>query len=215
MTDYKMKKDYIIKKNGLYHGDKNITKVLPTCMQEFVKIDKDVTLRDIFKMLNKHKEFFSTLFFGHYCKEYIEYALKIRKNQKQSFSKLIIHISSTLDHSYKKKNLYDVSYVFYTDGIKGKVIYAIDLSDLKDIIDTPITITDGQFTDMLTADDGKAVDSIKISSEPTLYEFLNSILNEISFHGLPGDNKKMKDTLDSYMDELGMQKSKDVEVINC
>ena len=75
-----MKKDYIIKKNGLYHGDKNITKILPTCMQEFIKVDKDVTLRDIFKMLNKHKEFFSTLFFGHYCKEYISKKYKISAN---------------------------------------------------------------------------------------------------------------------------------------
>ena len=111
-------KQYVLKKDGLYYGRDNITDIMPTKLQEFVKINKGVTLRDIFRMLNKNKKFFSILFKEHYCKEYIKLGLNIKSCGTNYFDTLRIYLSATIDESYPNKNLTDLNYVCYVDGIK-------------------------------------------------------------------------------------------------
>lgn len=201
-------KQYVLKKDGLYYGRDNITDIMPTKLQEFVKINKGVTLRDIFRMLNKNKKFFSILFKEHYCKEYIKLGLNIKSCGTNYFDTLIIYLSATIDESYPNKNLTDLNYVWYVDGIKDKQAYAIDLSHLSKLIDVPITIGEGCLTNFLDCSDDKSISSIKLSSQPTLYDVLNCLLNEISFHGLPKQQKEFNKKLDKIMSENNIKRSK-------
>lgn len=203
-------KQYVLKRDGLYYGRDNITDIMPTKLQEFVKINKGVTLRDIFKMLNKNKKFFSILFNEHYCKEYIKYGLKVKSCGTNYFDTLRIYLSATMDNSFPKNkdsNNIDLNYIWYIDGIKDNNSYAIDLSHLSKIIDVPITIGSGYFNDFVTGNkDAKSIDSISILAQPTLYDILNCLLNEISFHGLPSHQEKFNEKLNKILQDNGIEK---------
>lgn len=206
-------KQYVLKKNGLYYGKDNITKQMPTKLQEFVKINKGVTLRDIFKMMNMNKKFFSELFKEHYCKEYIKYGLNIKSCGTNYFDVLRIYLSATMDTGLSKDDI-ELNYIWYVDGIKDNQLYAIDLSHLSKIIDVPIIIGYGYFNDFVTGNkECKSVDSIKISGQPTLYDILNCLLNEISFHGLPSHQAKFNKNLDRILKDNGIEKDTDYVII--
>lgn len=197
---------YVLKKNGLYKGKKNITEILPMYMQEFITIGKNVTLRDIFKMMSKHKKFFSVLFYQHYFEQYVEHALKTRKLKKQEYDKLNVYLSADIDKTEKGFDLY---YIWYVDGMKKKKAYAIDLCPLEEIIDVPIVLGKGTFTDNRYSNPTE-ITYKSVDTQITVYDLFNCLLNEVSFNGLPDMKKKKFDELKETIGHV--IKSSDIKI---
>ena len=200
---------YVLKRRGVYKGKKNITNVLPTLMQEFITIDKNVTLRDIFKMLYKYKNFFSVLFYQHSFKEYVDYALNTKKLKKQEYDKLNVYLSADID---KVKKGFDLYYIWYADGIKKRKSYAIDLCPLEEILDVPIVLGKGVFTDNRYSNPTE-ITYKSVDTQITLYDLFNCLFNEISFNGLPDEKKEMFNKLKRVVDNIGLKvKSSNIKV---
>lgn len=200
---------YVLKKKGLYKGKKNVTDILPTLMQEYITIEKDVTFRDIFKMMYKHKRFFSILFYQHYFEQYVDFALKTKKLKKQEYDTLNVYLSADID---KTKKGFDLYYIWYVDGMEGKKPYAIDLCPLEEIIDVPIILGKGVFSDNRYSNPTEITYKY-VDTQITVYDLFNCLLNELSFNGLPDKKKSMLDKLKKITNNIGSQiKSSNIKV---
>lgn len=186
---------YVLKKKGLYKGRKNVTDLLPILMQEFITVDKNVTIRDLCKMMYKHKNFFSLLFHQHYCGDYLDLILNTKKSKIKEYDILNVYLSADLDKDKKNLELY---YIWYVDGIKDKTAYAIDLSPLKEIVDVPIVLGKGTLSDCRYSNPTE-ITYKQIDTAITLYDLINCLFNEISFNGLPKKKEEMFDKIQKIL----------------
>ena len=198
---------YVLKKKGLYKGRKNVTGILPTLMQEFITVDKNVTIRDICKMMYRHKNFYSLLFFQHYCGDYIELILSTKKAKVQEYDILNVYLSANLDKNKRDLELY---YLWNVDGIKNKTAYAIDLSPLAEIVDVPIVLGNGILSDCRYSNPIEMTHK-QMKTSITLYDLINCLFNEISFNGLPKRKEEMFNKIQKILKDNHIIGGKEIE----
>lgn len=190
-----------MKKNGklILNKKRNISDISLSYLHNYLQLDKNITLRDIFKFINKNKIFYFIYCFC-YCKEYVEAGLKAKKKNTKEYDTLNITYSCNIS-SYEQNSFYDC-WEFY--GTKNKTKYSLSLAPIEDLIDIPIVISK---EGILTIESKNKQDTIiKISKDITFENFLYAIFYELSFHGNSKDKQKFSnkliDTKNKHMSKL-------------
>lgn len=206
----------ILKKDGFYYENEKVED-LAYHLNEEVSIEETVTLENLFDTLIEFKDLdllFKSWTKGFEFKEYYN-DLKTESSDKET-DILYLEISnvsetmSYIDDDCVKSTEFD-SYVNVT-GMSKDDHYSISLSDLNTLKDLPIRIND-KFIIYRDFDDDPKRENPLLNAKRyiSVYDFIGSILSEISFHGYSKDKEDFIGVLDERLEEYELG---DVETIS-
>ncbi len=206
-----IKKDHLmystehIKKDHEDYKEERVHSLIPFLAQS-VAIDEDVTFGDVFNFIEKEKEMIEKIFASHIgwypLQPYIDEIKKDEETEHKEGEYKAGEIEnlevSWLTHTFEYEGETEIS-IDPDFGGRGKeddkeVRYAIDFTPLNNIKDLVVKLKkDVCFLD--TKDRKKVV--LEGYREFSVYDFLESILHEITFYGLPKErNEKAKEIFD-------------------
>lgn len=159
-------------KEGLIKGKKNVTQYIYSYLNEFFKIEGNVTIRDLMEFSDD--EIIDYIFHHQYFKNYKEY---IRNKKHEQY----------LD--YIEINFID--YQWDIVGIKDNTRFAVYTDDLSEYCDTPIRLG------KLIYDKNE-----ENMEEIMLFDLYNALMQEISYHGSPENTKKFNEKLKKTFEEI-------------
>jgi hypothetical protein len=215
----------ILKKNSIWFDtefkdqkSQKVDTVIPF-LGETIKIDKNFTLGDFFKIIEKDIPMYETVFshsLGHFSLQPFINDLKKKVKIKKDKVK-VIEISWAADQ-WKYKNTNEISIDTNVCGyttikkIKNKMAYGLDFSPLNELKNLPLYLnTDFEIFEW--GDQGMENESkplVKGTLEFTVYDVFTAILNEISFMGLPKNRdeelKKLKETVRECKEQIKNKK---------
>jgi hypothetical protein len=223
--------ELILKKGGKLYAHKfaekrmrDRTKAAPSHLFDHCELDKDVTLRDVFLLLNRHLKFFD-LVFGNWCKEIVTDGLskRFKRNPRTDdidFVELYCDIS---EHDYGKK--YPPSTSGFRqlsfDGVgilkkdlkdrsakKGDTIrFAIELTEPWKLMSYPLKL---RKTIEIRRELPKKNEVFATFRNPefTLGDILYGVIWELSFYGPPAKAKEFREELDRRVNEIKSGKAK-------
>jgi len=197
---------------------KKIDTVIPF-LGEKIKIDKDFTLGDFFKIIEKDISIYETVFshsLGHFSLQPFIDDLKNKTKIKKDEVK-VIEISWAADQwKYNKENEINIDTNVCgfrtTKKIKNKVAYGLDFSPLNELKNLPLYLNT-DFEIFSWGEQGMENESkplVKGTLEFTVYDVFSAILNEISFMGLPQNRdeelKKLEKTVRECKEQIKKKK---------
>jgi hypothetical protein len=182
-------------------------------LNENIELNKDVTLRSYFKMLENYPEIqvldnFILSFLEEYKKcsynneDYLEY-LELRKialyehvifDKESVVNELFEHVSD----EYTSCEMY-CSF----DGYKDNETYGIEFSPLQKLIDCPLKLGNNKIYIYI---DKKMKEYSADECSVSLYDFIKEIIWELSFCGSPKNRdikwEEITETVNEYMEEI-------------
>lgn len=165
----------IIQKNGkLFDLEtaKDVTHHAPTLLFEPCRLDEDVTLKDIFLLIQHHIDVFEKIL-GNWCREFTTEALS---TPSQVEDLLYLELYYTLQ--VEDGALEGINHPNF-HGVGQDSPYSLSFLPLNKLADLPVKLGPAQ---------------IEQSSYPTLYtlgNILNGILWELSFYGPPAQRDQL------------------------
>jgi len=230
MNQMKIKKDGILERT-YFDSDKgdyktqDVTKAPFKYLFEPCTLDKDVTLKDIFLLLNSHIEFYD-LVLGNWCKEIVETGLSnlAPSDTELEYLELYWFLNKDYDEEDKETlygglfpSLHGVGYKAKEDIIdkwgtllclKGeRVAYGLTLTNLSALMNLPVILKDELSIFDSISPTGETLLSIA-TSQYSLGHILHGLLWELSWHGSPSDAEKFAKELNSIIESIDEEKYK-------
>ena len=232
--------ELVIKKGGvLWNADKekNVTDSAPSCLFDHCILDDDVTLRDIFLLLEKHEDVFEMII-GNWMKEIIHEGLykEPKENEEQEIEYLELYWCLENWDLKDLKEFNGLSFPSfhgvgfeqkedkYIDDVKedgmleckagDRINWAIEFNPANEMIDLPVKLSEKV---TLTENLEKEVDGRNWTSKEflnphyTLGHILHGIIWELSFCGSPEDRDEKKEDLNQRVDDIKSGKEELVE----
>lgn len=164
-------------------------------------IDKKVTLRDIFLLMNHNPEIFD-LVFGNWCKDFLKEALNKKSRKKDSsieYLELYWHIHKDKDYETKKPTFAGYNFPrFHGRGRAKKtehghkkgqwVNWSLSFIPSQELMDIPVKLEEKTF--IYDEDNWKNPPQAMGKPIYTLGHILYAIIWELSFHGPPKKRDK-------------------------
>ena len=208
-------RDLVIKKGGLLVGKsksqptRDYTNLASECLFDVCTLDEDITLEDVFLLINKNLDKLSPIL-GNWCEEHIKEGL--RATSPKEFEVEFVELYWRLDiDDYSDKNkpslsglnfprLHGVGYIHKEDHLdddgllmaeKGtRTNYAIEFTPTYELAKLPLKLNNevAIFKDF---------SSTQVYHDPTftLGHILHGIMWELSFCGSPAERDKMNTEL--------------------
>ena len=179
-------------------------------LNDVIKFENGITLKDFFNLINKNIDIFVGIF-GNWIDDYTDVILnglpESRKEDDQPIDYL--HVRWRLDIDDKEKELCipafpdfgGVGVATHDDEYykKGEIIYwAIGYSPMQNYADLPLKLE--EIVDVWYPEQ-KELKKYK-SYDYTLYQVIQGIIWEISFHGAPNDTYKVMQELREQMERI-------------
>jgi len=179
-----------------------------------IQLEDGFTLRNYFELIEKYELFqFLDTFFGNYLEEFNNCPSQDCKNTEINYIIINRHITYEDEHSFEPPKLLNEveDLVTSEDGLihidksitnelivhgfneKENTFYALDFNPLKDLLDYEIKI--GETLLCINNDHSYNIQDTDIN----LFEFIKSIIYELSFHGSGEDRNLKKDELENLL----------------
>lgn len=193
---------------------------------EACELADDVTLKDIFLLLNTELQIFDSIF-GNWCEEIVTYGLqnkgKVHTGEYDPDAIEYLELYQTWGTEKFKgeppsfygnifPQFHGIGFVLKEDDKQGwpkkgeRTPWSICLSDILDLVNLPVKLnTEIEiYEDDYTADPRQGYKSLlKITGVSYgLGQILFGILWELSFHGSPADSKKVSESLKEMVKEI-------------
>jgi hypothetical protein len=207
-----------------YEHTKDVTPYATRYLFDSCKLDDDITLRDIFLLINRDIEIYDAILQNH-TKEFVEECLAspikaapVYGVENVEYLSIYKTLSKDADglHGFQRPDLSGMGFVmeedYFTSGYlqtpKGeRTRYAVSMSNCGDYSETPVKLLD---TLVITNDDldhedwGKVIATYK-NPEYTMGEIFNAIIWELSFYGPPEKRAAFKEELMGYKEDAMKQ----------
>lgn len=195
-----------LKKDGIYYGKELIdNENLSLYLNYTLSIEEDVTLEELFDIINKFDSDKFNLLFNPWTRGYkfSEYYKELQKDSEDESDLIYLVVSwNTELFEYEDDDcVMQSEFSSYIDvsAETESETYGISLSSLNDLKHLKLKI-DNEF-EISTYEDGDRHYILKSTKEVSLNEFIGGILYEISFHGYSDD----KDTFLEDLEETSKQ----------
>lgn len=208
----------IIKKGGiLYDADekKDITDDLPLRLFEYCELDNDVTLADIFLLINTHMDF-CKLVIGNWVDEIVAEGLDnpTSKNKDIEYLELYWHFDVEYNKDIKtvagfnfpgfggvgfeaKEDIYDGEMLTCKKG--NRVNYAVEFTPTYELLDLPVKLQNKLY---ITHWKKAGMEDVTWNTETfTLGHILYGIIWELSYMGGPEDRDQQREELIDRVEE--------------
>jgi hypothetical protein len=214
--------DTIIKKNGIL-VDKDTNKELTPSYQylfDTCEIDNDVTLKDIFLLLNKDITMYHSLL-GNWLSEIVTEGLSKEGEGDKDIEYLELHWNMEKEVHKGSKNLYGfhfpqfhgVSHVAIDDIYEGEILltkqgertsYAIEMTPTYKLMNIPVKLKKGIFFEEWKLDRPVKREHIDnyADADYTLANILYGIIFELSFFGSPSDRDGKTEEIKKSIEEI-------------
>lgn len=178
-----------------------------------IKIDDGYTLRDYFKVF---KNFDGLALLDGFIYDYLEYIDKCPIENCINDDINYIELYKVCEvEKWEKDRIMDVycSVHGINKNDKECEYYSLSFIKLEELLDTPIKLIDGKCKIVTSycdySDDNKIENDMEIfnknfnfKSHVTLYDFMKSIIWELSFYGTPEETEEKSNELKEIMDEV-------------
>jgi len=185
----------------------DVTDEAPTRLFDACELDADVTLRDIFLILNKELDIFNCVL-RYWCREFVDEGLNktvTMDNEIEDIEYLELCWYLNRDEFEGKKELYGNIFPYfhgcgYKDKKGNRIPYNISYIPVNEIIDLPLKLN----KDYVIINEEKPRDKPIVfkGSQYSLGHILYGIIWEVSFNGSPKDrdekSKKIQEEISKY-----------------
>jgi hypothetical protein len=182
-------------------------------LNENIELNKDVTLRSYFKMLEKYPEIqvldnFILPFLEEYknCSEYEKPEMEYLELRKIAiYEHVIFDKESVMDELIDNVSDEYTSCEIYCsfDGYKDNETWGIEFSPLQKLIDCPLKLGNNKIYIYI---DKKTKEYSSDECSISLYNFIKEIIWELSFCGTPKNRdikwEEITETVNEYMEEI-------------
>lgn len=212
--------DLIIKKGGILFNQesKEIEYTTAARLFESCSLDKDITLKDIFTLIEKEIDIYKIVL-NNWIDEYIEESKKPTKEIEKDIEYLELHWGIE-EYTYEKNTeLCNADFPDfrgkgfiakndeYEDGRlylkKGnRTHYAIEFSPVNELMHLPVKLNNKLYIQKSNYDTKTYNKSIEMERTFTLGQILHGIVFELSFTGSPKDRDDKKEDILKTVDEI-------------
>ena len=138
--------DYNKKKNSGSYKEKDYTKVAARCLFENCTLDKDVTLKDVFLLLNRDIDFYKSVI-GNWVEEFVSEGLKKSKYEANDIDTLVLKWDYQLSKDYdakKGKTILEGMAIpgFYGTSRKNKDTYSVSFVSVDKLARLPLKLVE-------------------------------------------------------------------------
>lgn len=160
-----------------------------------VQLEDNVTVRDIFKLMEQNREFYSILFHCCFFDEFLDVVLNEASTQTPYFDYVQLSREvSIINQELSFDTIPIFSGVRRSEESDETIYYALDLTELSSYIDTPLKLNA----------ELKVYGNKNLKGETTysLLDVFMGIMWEISFHGKPGSLEAVVDDLQKQIKSI-------------
>jgi len=178
---------------------KDVTDLAITFLHENIEFDENVTLRDLFLVINKELSLFN-LIFGNWIKEYTDVILNGIPEIKETSAKIDYLRVFWEIHNHGEE--YNIPAFPFFDGISiengEEKKWAVEYSPMQNHAHLPLVLDPNVQVYNFESKENKKYPS----SGYTFFNVIQGILYEISFHGGPEATKRVLDDLNAQVERI-------------
>lgn len=178
---------------------KDVTDLAITFLHENIEFDENVTLRDLFLVINKELSLFN-LIFGNWIKEYTDVILNGIPEIKETSAKIDYLRVFWEIHNHGEE--YNIPAFPFFDGISiengEEKKWAVEYSPMQNHAHLPLVLDPNVQVYNFESKENKKYPS----SGYTFFNVIQGILYEISFHGGPEATKRVLDDLTAQVKRI-------------
>jgi hypothetical protein len=172
---------------------------------EYVCLDRNISLKDFFLLLNKHMEYFSVISAYPYLNELISEGLAEPSDPCEEINFLELRRVAVLQgDNIPSEGPLGEEYLFKTFdfcGISSDDRYGLELMPLNTIISFPLFIN--EMIEIQDGEEGKIL--FKYNEKFTLYELVNGIIEELAYAGSVDDREFLREKIKKAVKEAEME----------
>lgn len=164
---------------------------------EYLCLDKNITLRDLFLLMNKHMEYFSVISAYSFLRELIQEALMEPEELSEDINFLELRRVAVMDKDDECSDNQE-DYLFKTfefSGIGPDDKFGLELFPLNSIITLPLFLNEK----VEIQQDEKTI--FKYNEKFTLYDVINGILEELAYAGTEEDREALRTKIKAAIKE--------------
>lgn len=188
-----------LKKNGNITTEKGkSTNTALFFLNDAIVLEDGFTLRSFFKMVDKHKEFqLLNVYFKDFLDEYM--ACKVRGCTCHDIK--YIEVYKEIDNSVYD-DMEDFTESIVVHGTGNKDCYAIEYTELNELLDIPIKIAQLKYIKCFLTEKHKKSEIKQYDTPLSLYDFVTGLILELSFFGTPDNRRKQCKVLKERIAEI-------------
>jgi len=195
----KLKPGGILERTNDRNEIKDVTDLAITFLHENIEFDENVTLRDLFLVINKELGLFH-LIFGNWIKEYTDVILNGIPEIKETSAKIDYLRVFWEIHNHGEE--YNIPAFPFFDGISiengEEKKWAVEYSPMQNHAHLPLVLDPYVRVYNFESKENKKYPS----SGYTFFNVIQGILYEISFHGGPEATKRVLDDLTAQVERI-------------
>jgi hypothetical protein len=195
----KLKHGGILERTGFKIETQDVTDIAISYLHEDIEFDDNVTLRDLFLVINKELGLFH-LIFGNWIKEYTDVILNGIPEIKETSAKIDYLRVFWEIHNHGEE--YNIPAFPFFDGISiengEEKKWAVEYSPMQNHAHLPLVLDPSVQVYNFESKENKKYPS----SGYTFFNVIQGILYEISFHGGPEATKRVLDDLTAQVERI-------------